>query len=74
MHRIKTLAISTLYSLTEYSNIADFNAVYTGDYWRDGYKYTTQEGIILQARDFNYTYDAATEKGRLEVVYNEFSI
>ena len=25
----KTLAISTLYSLTEYSNIADFNAVYT---------------------------------------------
>lgn len=68
----KTLAISTLYSLTDYSNIADFNAVYTGDYWRDGYKYTTQERIILQARDFNYTYDAATEKGRLEVVYNDF--
>lgn len=68
----KTLAISTLYSLTEYSNIADFNAIYTGDFWRDGYKYTTQERIILQARDFNYTYDAATEKGRLEVIYNDF--
>ena len=68
----KTLAISTLYSLTEYSNIADFNAVYTGDYWRDGYKYTTQERIILQARDFEYSYNPTTEKGMLEVRYNDF--
>ena len=43
----KTLAVSTLYSLTDFSNIADFNAVYTGDFWRDGYRYTTQERIIL---------------------------
>ena len=68
----KTLAISTLYSLTEYSNIADFNAIYTGDYWRDGYKYTTQERIILQARDFEYSYNPTTEKGMLEVRYNDF--
>ena len=68
----KTLAISTLYSLTDYSNIADFNAVYTGDYWRDGYKYTTQERIILQARDFEYSYNPTTEKGMLEVRYNDF--
>lgn len=68
----KTLAISTLYSLTDYSNIADFNAIYTGDYWRDGYKYTTQERIILQARDFEYSYNPTTEKGMLEVRYNDF--
>lgn len=68
----KTLVLSALYDLTEYSNIAKLNAVYTGDYWRDGYVYTTQKRIILQARDFEYSYDAATEKGTLEVVYNDF--
>ena len=68
----KTLAVSTLYSLTDFSNIADFNAVYTGDFWRDGYKYTTQERIILQARDFEYSYNPTTEKGTLEVKYNDF--
>ena len=68
----KTLAVSTLYSLTDFSNIADFNAVYTGDFWRDGYRYTTQERIILQARDFEYSYNPTTEKGTLEVKYNDF--
>ena len=68
----KTLAVTTLYSLTDFSNIADFNAVYTGDFWRDGYKYTTQERIILQARDFEYSYNPTTEKGTLEVKYNDF--
>ncbi len=70
--KIKTLAVSTLYSLTDFSNIADFNAVYTGDFWRDGYRYTTQERIILQARDFEYSYNPTTEKGTLEVKYNDF--
>lgn len=68
----KTLAVSTLYSLTDFSNIADFNAVYTGDFWRDGYKYTTEQRIILQARDFEYSYNPTTEKGTLEVKYNDF--
>ena len=68
----KTLAVTTLYSLTDFSNIADFNAVYTGDYWRDGYKYTTEQRIILQARDFEYSYNPTTEKGTLEVKYNDF--
>lgn len=68
----KTLAVTTLYSLTDFSNIADFNAVYTGDFWRDGYRYTTQERIILQARDFEYSYNPTTEKGTLEVKYNDF--
>lgn len=68
----KTLAVTTLYSLTDFSNIADFNAVYTGDFWRDGYKYTTEQRIILQARDFEYSYNPTTEKGTLEVKYNDF--
>lgn len=68
----KTLVLSALYDLTDFSNIADFNAVYTGDYWRDGYKYTTEQRIILQARDFEYSYNPTTEKGTLEVKYNDF--
>ena len=68
----KTLIVSALYDLTDFSNIADFNAVYTGDFWRDGYKYTTQKRIILQARDFEYGYNPTTEKGTLEVVYGDF--
>ena len=68
----KTLVLSALYDLTDFSNIADFNAVYTGDYWRDGYKYTTEQRIILQARDFEYSYNPTTEKGTLEVKSNDF--
>ena len=68
----KTLVLSALYDLTEFSNIAKLNAVYTGDYWRDGYKYTTQKRIILQARDFEYSYNSATQTGALSVVYGDF--
>ena len=68
----KTFAISALYDLTEYDNLADFNLVYEEDYWQDGRKYTTQERIILQAREFKYSYNPATEKGTLEVVYGDF--
>lgn len=68
----KTLVLSALYDLTEFSNIAKLNAVYTGDYWRDGYKYTTQKRIILQAKDFEYSYNSATQTGALSVVYGDF--
>lgn len=68
----KTLVLSALYDLTEFSNIAKLNAVYTGDFWRDGYKYTTQKRIILQAKDFEYSYNSATQTGALSVVYGDF--
>ena len=68
----KTLVLSALYDLTEFSNIAKLNAVYTGDYWRDGYKYTTQKRIILQAEDFEYSYNAGLQTGTLTVIYADF--
>lgn len=68
----KTLVLSALYDLTEFSNIAKLNAVYTGDYWRDGYKYTTQKRIILQAEDFEYSYNAVSQTGTLTVIYADF--
>ena len=68
----KTLVLSALYDLTPYKNIADLNVVYTADYWQDGYVYKTQERIILQARDFEYTYNEGSQTGTLEVIYNDF--
>ena len=68
----KTLVLSVLYDLTPYKNIAELNVVYTADYWQDGYVYTTQERIILQARDFEYTYNEGSQTGTLEVIYNDF--
>lgn len=68
----KTLVLSVLYDLTPYKNIAELNVVYTSDYWQDGYVYKTQERIILQARDFEYTYNEGSQTGTLEVIYNDF--
>ena len=68
----KTLVLSVLYDLTPYKNIAELNVVYTSDYWQDGYVYKTQERIILQARDFEYTYNEGSQTGTLEVIYNNF--
>lgn len=68
----KTLVLSALYDLTEFSNIAKLNAVYTGDFWRDGYRYTTQKRIILQAEDFEYSYNAGSQTGTLTVIYADF--
>lgn len=68
----KTLVLSALYDLTEFSNIAKLNAVYTGDFWRDGYRYTTQKRIILQAEDFEYSYNAVSQTGTLTVIYADF--
>lgn len=68
----KTLILSALYDLTPYKNIAELNVVYTADYWQDGYVYKTQERIILQARDFEYTYNEGSQTGTLEVIYNDF--
>lgn len=68
----KTLVLSVLYDLTPYKNIAELNVVYTADYWQDGYVYKTQERIILQARDFEYTYNEGSQTGTLEVIYNDF--
>lgn len=68
----KEHAVSTLYALSDYSNIADFNVVYTGNYYEEGYVYETQKRIILQAEDFNYSYDFQTETGSLEVVYRNY--
>lgn len=68
----KTLVLSVLYDLTPYKNIAELNVVYTSDYWQDGYVYKTGERIILQARDFEYTYNEGSQTGTLEVIYNDF--
>lgn len=68
----KTLILSALYDLTPYKNIAELNVVYTADYWQDGYVYKTGERIILQARDFEYTYNEGSQTGTLEVIYNNF--
>ena len=68
----KALVLSALYDLTEFNNIAKLNAVYTGDYWRDGYRYTTQKRIILQAEDFEYSYNAVSQTGTLTVIYADF--
>ena len=68
----KTLILSALYDLTPYKNIAELNVVYTADYWQNGYVYKTQERIILQARDFEYTYNEGSQTGTLEVIYNDF--
>lgn len=68
----KTLVLSVLYDLTPYKNIAELNVVYTADYWQDGYVYKTQERIILQAQDFEYTYNEGSQTGTLEVIYNDF--
>ncbi|MFQ7078651.1 MAG: hypothetical protein ACLRSW_12325 [Christensenellaceae bacterium] len=68
----KALVLSALYDLTEFSNIAKLNAVYTGDFWRDGYRYTTQKRIILQAEDFEYSYNAVSQTGTLTVIYADF--
>ena len=68
----KTLILSALYDLTPYKNIAELNVVYTADYWQDGYVYKTGERIILQARDFEYTYNEGSQAGTLEVIYNNF--
>ncbi len=68
----KTLVLSVLYDLTPYKNIAELNVVYTADYWQDGYVYKTGERIILQARDFEYTYNEGSQTGTLEVIYNDF--
>ena len=68
----KTLVLSALYDLTEFNNIAKLNAVYTGDFWRDGYRYTTQKRIILQAEDFEYSYNAGLQTGTLTVIYADF--
>lgn len=68
----KTLVLSVLYDLTPYKNIAELNVVYTADYWQDGYVYKTGERIILQARDFEYTYNEGSQTGTLEVIYNNF--
>ena len=68
----QALIVSGLYDISEYTNISDFNVVYTSSFWQDGYVYTMQERIILQAQNFEYTYDAETESGTLEVVYNDF--
>ena len=68
----KELILSELYKISKYDNIADFNLVYTADYWQDGYVYKTQERIILQAQDFEYTYNEGSQTGTLEVIYNDF--
>lgn len=68
----KTLVLSVLYDLTPYKNIAELNVVYTSDYWQDGYVYKTGARIILQARDFEYTYNEGSQTGTLEVIYNDF--
>lgn len=68
----KTLIVSALYDLAAFNNIADFNVVYTGDYWENGNRYIMQKRIILQASDFDYNYNSSTQKGTLTVVYNDF--
>lgn len=69
----KRLVTQTMYDLLEgISSLADFNVCYQGRFWQNGDVYNTGERIILQATDYAYTYDSATQTGTLEVLYNEF--
>ena len=69
----KTLALSTLYDLTAYTNVADFNVVQKSSYNVEGQEYVTGDKILLQAEDIEYVYDDTTKKGTLTVVYGDYN-
>ncbi len=68
----KSLVLFSLYHLTPYYDIAKLNVVYRGDYWENGYYYKLSERVLLQAKDFSYTYDSSTRMGELICNYSDF--
>ncbi len=68
----KQLAIEYLYKLKDYSSISDFNVIYSGSYYENGYVYKTGKRIVLQAEGFDYSYSSEMQSGTLEVRYANF--
>ena len=68
-----SLVFSQVRKLTGKTGIYDFNCIYENVYaMTDGTVFTTDARIILQAKDFGYSYDNSTHTGTLTIVYKDF--
>lgn len=72
----KKLVLSELSEVYDINHPSAYNIVFNGRYYQDGYVYNTEERIVLQARDYKYTFhegeSAASSYCELEVVYEDF--